>query len=404
MGNESAFVVKILCATFAVVCTAGWFCRFLGLSVTSAAAVMVLSLLLKCAKKQASVHASFPACSLADLRYRVRAAPLCCFWQPCIYCALLCVRADFSPIYTGVSELFKASSIALLLFVPFTVLIGHAARLEQLVLPYLLSFLSCGVLLLRILRREEQVNRQWRLMLLDAVSVILCLAAAVFFSSKAFLQALGTFFSGMYQNVVAPLIMGVAYVFTGLAWLIWRAVSLVGGKSAADSREVQMEIGDFNFHTFKIAQSGDGWLLWKILLALAIIAFALLSAMLFKRLMAGYGAARRKSASLPEIREKIPAGASQPAGRSPLVPLNSRDIVRWYYRKFLKRAVAGGLTISPGDTSESIARAAGSLFDPLLLRELRELYIVARYSPAVITRDDALRARAIYGRLKSKSE
>ncbi len=403
-----AFVVKILCDLSLWFCTAGFALSFFGSSAGTfrPAAVMVLCCALCSALRNKNRFLRLsPLAALAFCGFWVRtAADVLLLAPPCIYCAFLCVRAAFFPDYTASQNYFKTSSIALLLFVPFTVLIGHAARLEQLVLPYLLSFLSCGVLLLRILRREEQESRQWRLLLLDIVSVTLCLAAAVFLSSEPFLQALGTFFSVLYQSVVAPVIIGVAYLFTALVWLIWRAVSLIGGKrSGTDKSETQMEIGDFNFDAFHFAQAGDGRIFWKILSALAIIVFALLAVMLFKRLLAGYGAARRKNASLPEIREKIPAYGARPAGRTPLVPLNSRDIVRWYYRKFLQRAVAGGLNISPGDTSDSIARAAGSLFDPPLLRELRELYIVARYSPAVITRDDALRARSIYGRLKSKS-
>lgn len=402
-----AFIVKVLCDLSLWFCTAGFALSFFGASAGTLqpAAVMVLCCTLCSALKNKNrLLRLSPLAALVLCGFWVRAvADVLLLAPPCIYCVFLCVRACFFPDYAACQKYFKVSSLALLLFVPFTALIGHAARLERQVLPYLLSFLSCGVLLLRILRREEQEYRRWQLELLDVISVVICLAAAVCFSSEPFLQALGVFFRVLYQNVVAPVIIGVAYVVAALIWLVWCAVSLIRGKNGADNSETQMEIGDFNVEIFNFTQSGDGKLFWKITLALALIVFALLSVMLFKRLIAGYGVSRRKSAPLSEIRETIPVRALQPAGRSPLVPLNSRDIVRWYYRKFLQKAVAGGLNISPSDTSESIARAAGSLFDPLLLHELRELYIVARYSSAVITRGHALRARAVYSRLKSKS-
>jgi hypothetical protein len=402
-----AFIVKILCDLSLWFGTAGFIFSFFGGSAGTfrPAAVMVLSCAL---------------CSvLKNKKKLLRLSPLavllsCAFWvhapadallvvPPCIYCAFLCVRAGFSPDYSACQSYYRASSAALLVFVPFAFLIGGTERTNQFVLPYLISFLSCGVLLLRLLRREEKENGEWRLMLINVVSVVLCLAAAFFLSSEPFLQAVGTFFSVLYKNVVTPVIIGVAYLFAALAWLVWRAVSLVGGKIGSNTSDTQMEIGDFNFELFNYTQTGDGKFFGKLILAFAIIAFALLSAMLFKRLIAGYRVTQQKRASMPEIREKIPAGGTRPSGRLPLAPRSPRELVRRYYRKFLQSAVAGGLNLSPSDTSDSIAHSAGSLFDPLLLHELRDLYIVARYSPAVITRDDAQRAKLLYGKLKSKS-
>ena len=97
----------------------------------------------------------------------------------------------------------------------------------------------------------------------------------------------------------------------------------------------------------------------------------------------------------------MPVERGRRAARVPLLaPRTPREAVRWYYRKFLLKARAGGIQVEPFDTSESVARSSEALFDPVLLSDLRSIYIAARYSPESVTDDDVKKIRELYGRLK----
>ena len=360
-------------------------------------------------------------CSLLkDKKPPLRLLPLlalaaCGFWMrgladavllvpPCLYCAWVCVRGLFSPDYSGCCGYFKPAAVILPVLLLLAALIGGGPRVEKFALPYFLTFLFCGIAMLRLLRHDGGTRKEWRLWLIDFGSLGLCCAAALFLSSPLFLGAAGGVLGSLYRFVVQPLLMGVVYLMLAVVWLFEQAVGLFRSDRPAVENTPQDLVEDLAPELSGEAAGSGGEVLRQILVAVAVVAAVVVLAVFAFRLFRKMaGAAGRSSAetSVETRREHLRPDRARPALRSVLAPRTPRDTVRWYYRKFLLKARAAGMALRPSDTSESIARAAEALFDPALVSELRRLYLVARYSPDAVTAGDAKRARDIYGSLKT---
>jgi hypothetical protein len=141
----------------------------------------------------------------------------------------------------------------------------------------------------------------------------------------------------------------------------------------------------------------------QIFTALGIVLFLVLAFILFRRLARGAGRTR-PSSGMRETRFTVPDTGMRRAAQKLLLPRTPRETVRWYYRKFLLKVLASGIDLAPSDTTESITRAAAALFDRELVLGLQAIYLVARYSPEAVTREDARRARTLYGKLKATGD
>ena len=77
-----------------------------------------------------------------------------------------------------------------------------------------------------------------------------------------------------------------------------------------------------------------------------------------------------------------------------------RDAVRHQYRRFLKECLDRGFRITKDLDTEEIARAAEEYFPGAPLDELREIYILARYTDREITPREAKEAAEFYTRIR----
>jgi hypothetical protein len=401
---DPSFVVKLICDLSLWFCTAGFILSFFGASGSAfgAVGIMVLSCAL-CGALQEKKPALrlLPLILLAFCGFWLRsAADALLLIPPCFFCVWLCVRENFSPDYSECSGYFKKAAVALLLFALLTSIAGGAARLETYTLPYLISFLFCGVLMLRLLRHDEQKRREWRLWIVVLASLAVCCFLALLLSSEPLLSAAGKGLGALYGKVVSPVLLGFAYLIAFLGWFFWQVIHLNNfGGGMPFSKEPMREMNqDFSVSGAVGGEGSD--MVVKIVMALVVIVFIALAFAIF-RMLARANGRLRQSTGVKESRHRTADEKGSLSVRSILAPRSPREAVRWYYRKFLLRAKAGGLVIKPHDTSESIGRNAESLYDPGLLSELRKLYIVARYSSEAVTKENARQARSIYVKLKT---
>jgi hypothetical protein len=184
-------------------------------------------------------------------------------------------------------------------------------------------------------------------------------------------------------------------------WLIIMLFSFIKfGSVTQETKAQESSIPDFMKSSLNNDTVKSDFLV-HLFTALGIIAFLLLAFLIFRRLAAG----RSRPSGDIYIKSSIEASeASRPAFLRALAPRTPREKVRHYYKKFLLNAKSRGLIIRPSDTSESIESFAMSQYDQKLLSELREVYIVARYSSEAITKENVKLAKEIYGKLKKSRD
>ncbi len=395
-----AFAARIICDISLWYCGAGLILPHFGATINAIIpATMLLCCIISSAlSRRKTAYRLIPLPILAVAFFFIHTAgDVLLNLPPLLYCAGLCYRSRFNPDYESSCGYYKTAAISLL-SATFLFLAFGGSSLVSGVLKYLLVFLFSGVLMLRLLRHNEQNRREWRLQVIDLTLLLLCCTAALFLSSGAFLGIAGRIALFLYKSIIVPLLLGLAYAISFIFWLLSRLIS---------TKSPEGNVLKFNSDNMKLSEIfgpdianeyAKSKLPGQILLALGIIIFAVLAFLVFRRLSRGIGKTTGNFAEHGSRMQSIVDSSPLMA----LAPRTPREAVRYYYRKFLLILKSSGQSISPSDTSESISRAAGAYYDPALVSELRDIYIKARYSPESVTKSDSRRVKELYGRIKSE--
>ncbi len=313
---------------------------------------------------------------------------------PLLYCAWICHDARFSPDYEKSIVYFKAAALAMLVFC-FFALLGYAAS-AGIILRYLLIFLFSGVFMLRLLRHDEQNRREPRLQLINLTLLLLLSAAALFLSSDFFLTTAQKTLSLVYQKLIAPLLLLITYIFLTIFMLFIKLLGFLKIGRPEQQQEIQLPNVAEMLNLDPNFQGAKSELLAGVLTVLGIAAFLALAFIIFRRIAAGksvqenIAAASHNTSLQPE---------EHPSILSALAPRTPREIVRLYYKRFLKNVCKKGIRLSPGYTSERIEQLCSVAYDPVLLSEMRGIYIAARYSPNSVTKEDAAQMKKVCSKL-----
>lgn len=386
---DIAFVAKMICDLSLWFGLGGFILSFFG--DPGASAIPMAAIVLSCALCNA----------LKDRKLWLRLLPLLLLVPVCIifirdimsavfllppvaYGVWLCAARRFSLDYAASTSYFRTTAIALLVFFPVAAMFGGTGMLEAHIFPYFIIFLFSGVLMLRLLRHDEHMKMTRRLLLINLALLGGCCAAVVLLSSDLF-----------YHSILLPLGKALGYLLDLLIWLISQFIKLF---LPNDGRHNSSEAVKGEFDPVSNGQGDPS----QALLILAIIVFLIFAIVLLRRLWTNRSKTT-KNVRINEARTRIPDNPAPRQRHSLLRPRDPREAVRWYYRLFLLKARSNKAVIQPCHTSEMIMQALDGTFDPLLLSELRDIYLTARYSPATVTREDVRRARSVYIGLKKPS-
>lgn len=307
-------------------------------------------------------------------------------------------RRRFTPNYYQENDNFFLMLKIPVLPLVFAILLMEKARIERFSLPYLVAFLLSGVLLLRLLRHDEETmsRPQFRLMNLAAISGAV-LAALVMFS-PFFRRAVAKGLSLLLSGVVSLLF----YLFKPLSPLINRLFERLQGlvnEKAMENQPIQQDYQvidpPFEPH-FPVPDTPPKdlstlWAIFVILLFLALFAGAVL---LFRKLLSErsfslseLGAVRRFFVSDPEPRkERLSRFDRTPAQR-----------VRYWYRRYLILIQSSGGRLSDRMNTRQQQQTADITL--MGLQEgharLRALYLPARYADRA-TEQDVKEAQSLY--------
>ncbi|MEA5038410.1 MAG: hypothetical protein VB086_01075 [Clostridiaceae bacterium] len=264
--------------------------------------------------------------------------------------------------------------------------------------PYLLIFLFCSVLLLRLLRHDESVLRQRRFRILNVLELCAALLLALALFSPEFRWLVASSVSLLYHYVIAPILMALSYLFVALGWLLSKLFRPLSSKRLETVRPPD-EDNDIRKKLLQAETGRNSEFLFHLLIGLAILLAAVLVFLLFRRLLARRQG--RQEAVRSETRESLD---TSPPAKRPLNRLTARTPemqVRYWYRRFLLLSLSRGTALTAyQNTLQQLAESEGHFRgSKAQMDALRALYLPARYGENA-DRDAAKKARCLYNDLK----
>lgn len=287
---------------------------------------------------------------------------------------------------------FYAGYAALLL------LAGMGPEMTAASIPIALIMLVTSVLLMRTLRHDPATYCQRRYQIVNILSVLLVVAAAAVISTETFLSACIGVFRWAYNTFVLPFLMAGLWCFVqALRVLAWLATLLkIRAPEPVENPKLNLDSAAKDLGIEELEAAGNP-LLNAIMTALLLAAAAAVLYFFFRWMMSR-GIRSARQTKVEEERRDVTEEARQKPAREWIGTPVQR--VRSQYRKFLKLYEKNGGSVKAGNTSLEVERdAVRHRFEPSAAKELRDVYVRARYGGSA-DRDDAARARELYTELK----
>lgn len=294
---------------------------------------------------------------------------------------------------------FKPAACILLVAIPAGILFDRGSgRTLQNALPAAVILLVFALLLLRTLRHNPITRREPRSVLMNFALPLAAVLLAFLFLKLGLLSLLGNGLGFVYDKVLYPLILGLAYVIFGIIWVfqkvfLWLFRNRIEDSGTGFSANIGSQEAELG-----IAAGEGSDLVGKILTALGILLGAAILFFLFRAVIGR----RAEQLAMEETDDRRNANAPEQKKPRPSIfaPRTPREQVRRYFKKTVQRAEDAGIAISDAYTSEKIVACAAQKFDREALFALRALYIRARYSYHEITKADAREAKRLFEEIK----
>ena len=293
-------------------------------------------------------------------------------------------------VYEGVFTLY------LKLFIPFAfvMILLASPYFETASLPFAITFFTSAIILMRMMRQQPQIRKQLRFQLLNMFPVVCILLMSIAITSRQFLGIGGALLSGIYFNVIAPILLAlgviIAFILSPLFWILSPLVQ--------DGPPVQGGYADgYDYSEVEIIP----WhpVLVEALRAVVIVAAAMLAVYLLVKLFKKLTEQQLFTASGGGIIQKyISLDERKPAKDRSSGPIGQ---VRKYYRRFLrlcwKNGIPGEMHMTSADY-ESLSTARFNLGDEAV--EFRDIYVAARYGGKEVTQKDIASVKKLYQRIR----
>lgn len=317
-----------------------------------------------------------------------------------LYAGWVVCSCRWNPAYFDSADQFLLSLKILPLPALIALALGQMKRAEQFSAPYLMVFLLSSVLMLRMLRHDEETLRQPRFRLMNGLSMAgLCLVS-LGVASPLFRSLVGLALKAVWRVVSIPILAITVVVGGALGFLLetiipddfhFQPVQLEGMMPFQDGEEEQ--------HMQEmIAEAEPNPAVTYVFTAIGIIIAIIFIVLLFRWL-----ASKKHTLMHSRGNETRFSVAPAPAGEKPLTRLSARTPamqVRYWYQQLLRRTQQEGGNLSPAMNTRQQEDVSGLVFkDHDALHRLRQLYLPARYHDEA-TEQDAREAKELFHRLK----
>ncbi|MCD8160220.1 MAG: DUF4129 domain-containing protein [Clostridiales bacterium] len=316
---------------------------------------------------------------------------------PAAYVVWLTAMQRYLPEWGRQVDIFSVFWKVFLIFCLFMLVMGCGEILSAITIPAGLTSLACCVLLNRALRHDLSVCCQPRYQAMNLMMAAGMGLAALALSSKAFLQGCGAVLWWIYKTVFWPILMAVGQLLVGAIYVVMWLLSWIGLTVTGEEQDAQnLALGDTDelLEGLEAAENNSELFSW-VCIALVLILAAVLLVFVFRWL----SRSSRRTEEQPDSRTVRSSVRSE--GVRPLSPFGRSPVrrVRLHYQTFLKLCRDRGLELERSDTSQDVTTKSVHRFDPAAVRELRQLYIAARYNDQA-TGEDAARAKELCQALK----
>ena len=258
-----------------------------------------------------------------------------------------------------------------------------------------LTTLICSVLVMRSLRHESAEYSKTGFQLVNIGILAVFAGAAYGLSRPAVINGFLFVLKRVYDVIANALLFVIMWIIRliGMFFSWLRELFGEGDIQPPPEPVQQIEITDNQdlFGEYTEVTGPPGWLR-TILIILAVIAALLIIFLIFRAISGRRGKTPEKSRERGYY-DKAPAAVRHRQS-------SSSDIkgVRKQYRKYLQFLKNNGIIISSDMTTEEIERAAKEA-DPLAAKELRRLYLEARYGQESDSKSEE-RAKELLRRIK----
>lgn len=318
-----------------------------------------------------------------------------------LYVAVCCAAKRTQPDYFNATDLFFLELKLLILPAVMAVALAQLQRAEQFALPYLLVFLLCSVLLLRMLRHDEATLSQTRFRVMNGVTAaVLCLVCAIL-GSPQFRALLAAAFKAVWRVVSVPIFVGLGAIGMVFAWILMTVLpdELNYEGVLREPMQVPEELEELQKEMMAEQATDPSRVVVLVISGILIVLAVTAAILLFRRLMAS----RRRDEAPGGEQRRFSAAAAPPPQR-PLTRFGAKtpDLqVRYWYQQLLHRTRQEGGTLSADMDSRQQNGVEQDIFSHHQpeVRRLRQLYLPARYKGEA-TAEDAKEAKTLFQRIK----
>ncbi|MEN2984574.1 MAG: hypothetical protein ABDH25_06070 [Dictyoglomaceae bacterium] len=285
------------------------------------------------------------------------------------------------------------------------------SNIERFVLPYIFIYLVTSVLLLRVLRYLEYNPLDKGLLIINLRYTVIIILLSLILSFPSIRNVIFSSFSKIFQFLVNifTIIFGILFIIVGyfLQKLIYYIILFLYSKNIIKSEHQVIEPLSSRLENILRLFMGQKKLSWTFLDTFITIVFSsliiLLTIILIFWLLKRDSFISKKEETYKEEKEFI--FPKKNIFQSIFLKIKREkelNIVRIYYKRYLKESKKRGIEILPFFTSLDIYEKTKHIFNPEILTRMREIYIYVRYNIKIPSSDLVKEFLSLYKRLKEK--
>ncbi len=250
--------------------------------------------------------------------------------------------------------------------------------------------LCAGLILLRTLRHDAAVYDQPVFQLVNILSLSLAVLLGSLLSSPAALRAAGSLLSFFWNRLLLPALTLITWTIALPLLMLGRLLDRLNigfGHPLEETMEIIFEeTQGMHFENYEVTVRDRISLFIPLMIVLVLVVLVMLY-----RHYRSVEPVRQADAPVQTTEE--PSREEGITGRSDAVK------VRRIYRKYLQRAAKKQIRLEPADTSLRIQEKTGRLWPEDTLKEMRSIYLRARYRDKA-SRKDVSRMKELYAQIK----
>jgi len=293
--------------------------------------------------------------------------------------------------YSSSVEYFRKSIPLIILIIFISIILKYIPEkfllLERFVIPYIVIYLITSVILLRTLRYLEYNPLDKKIIFISLRYAIITIFISIILSIPQIRETIFTnflilarFIFSIFLSVIGLIFIILSYIFLKFLFFLFSHVT-----SKKMIKENPKEFQLMN-QTFKnLMKNFNNKISLNFIDTLIMIIFSSLILLItiyiiFKFLKKEDSVEKREEIYKEEKEFLNPNINPMRYILKFLRRKESIDIIREYYKKYIKESIKRGVNFSLSDTTLDIYEKTKHIYDPILLHKIREIYVLVRYN------------------------